>query len=116
MDIGFHIRRADSTKKGAAPMTLAEVDFGIVGDKKALPHAQDLAKAIEAAFGQAQALMAGTAPATTASGAPAVKTPVKTRKTAVVNVTNATRLEEPPSGKRSRRPDTVSIHTEPATK
>ena len=86
------------------------VDFGIIGDKKALPHAQDLAKAIEAAFGQAQGLMAGTAPATTASGPPKVKTPVKTRKTAVVNVTTATRLEEPPSGKRSRRPDTVSIH------
>lgn len=93
------------------------VDFGIIGDKKALPHAQDLAKAIEAAFEQAQALMVGTAPApaATPSGPPAVKTPVKTRKTAVLNVTNAARLEEPPSGKRRRRPDTVSIHNNTKT-
>ena len=34
------------------------VDFGIIADKKALPHANDLAKAIEAAFAEAQALMA----------------------------------------------------------
>ncbi len=33
------------------------VDFGIVADKKALPHADDLARAIEAAFAQAQALL-----------------------------------------------------------
>ncbi|UUZ73822.1 WSD1 family O-acyltransferase [Polaromonas sp. P1(28)-8] len=91
------------------------VDFGIIGDKKAMPHAQDLAKAIEDAFGQAQALMAGTTSATTASGPTKVKTPVKTRRTAVVNVTNATKLEGPPSGKRSRRPDTVSIHNNTKT-
>ena len=34
------------------------VDFGIIADKKALPHASDLAKAIEAAFAEAQGLMA----------------------------------------------------------
>ena len=33
------------------------VDFGIVADKKALPHANDLAKAIEAAFIEASKLM-----------------------------------------------------------
>ncbi len=33
------------------------VDFGIVADKKALPHANDLAKAIEAAFREAMVLM-----------------------------------------------------------
>lgn len=34
------------------------VDFGIVADKKALPHAKDLAKAIEDAYAEAQDLMA----------------------------------------------------------
>ena len=33
------------------------VDFGIIADKKALPHANDLAKAIEAAFAEAQDLL-----------------------------------------------------------
>ena len=33
------------------------VDFGIVADEKALPEAKDLAKAIEAAFDEAQSLM-----------------------------------------------------------
>ncbi len=33
------------------------VDFGIIADKKALPHATDLAKAIEAAYEEAQALL-----------------------------------------------------------
>ena len=33
------------------------VDFGIIADKKVLPHATDLAKAIEAAFSQAQGLL-----------------------------------------------------------
>ena len=36
------------------------VNFGIVADKKALPHANDLAKAIEAAFAEAQGLLATT--------------------------------------------------------
>lgn len=39
------------------------VDFGIVADKKALPHANDFAKAIEAAFLEAMALMGPTAEA-----------------------------------------------------
>ena len=34
------------------------VDFGIIADKKALPHASDFAKAVESAFAEAQALMA----------------------------------------------------------
>lgn len=33
------------------------VDFGIIADKKALPHATDLAEAIDAAFTEAQALL-----------------------------------------------------------
>ena len=77
------------------------VDFGIVADKKALPHAKDLAKAIEEAFTQAQALMVSTAPVAPAATAPTPKkrakkvsvkaavkaAPVKTRKAAVTNAT-----------------------------
>jgi diacylglycerol O-acyltransferase len=80
------------------------VDFGIVADKKALPHAKDLAKAIEEAFTQAQTLMVTTAPVALAAAAPtpekrakkvSVKTavkaaPVKTRKAAVTNATKTT--------------------------
>jgi diacylglycerol O-acyltransferase len=89
------------------------VDFGIIADKKALPHAKDLAKAIEDAFKQAQTLMAGAAPAAApektlkkVTRKAAVKTaakasPVKTRKAAVTNVTKSTakraKLEAPPS-------------------
>jgi WS/DGAT/MGAT family acyltransferase len=84
------------------------VDFGIIADKKALPHAKDLAKAIEDAFTEAQALMA-TTPSAEPAAAPAPKkttkvavkkaakkaaaktpakaAPVKTRKAAVTNVT-----------------------------
>ena len=85
------------------------VDFGIVADKKALPHAKDLAKAIEAAFAEAHGLMA-TAPS------PAVatpKAPVKTRVTVVPQVTKSARLEKPPSVKTGKRTDTVptSNHT-----
>lgn len=81
------------------------VDFGIIADKKALPHAKDLAKAIEDAFTEAQSLMAGPAPA--APAAAPVKTPkpaprkvakksavkaapVKTRKAVVTKVTKST--------------------------
>jgi hypothetical protein len=40
------------------------VDFGIVADKQAVPHVQDLADALEAAFGQARTLfIPGDAPA-----------------------------------------------------
>lgn len=84
------------------------VDFGIIADKKALPHAKDLAKAIEDAFAQAQSLMASTPTAEPAAApmpkktakvatrktvkkaaakAPLKAAPVKTRKTAVTNVT-----------------------------
>jgi len=80
------------------------VDFGIIADKKALPHAKDLAKAIEDAFTEAQALMASAAPVATATPAKPAKpapsrvarktaakaTPAKTRKTAVAKATKST--------------------------
>jgi diacylglycerol O-acyltransferase len=99
------------------------VDFGIIADKKALPHAKDLAKAIEDAFKQAQTLMAGAAPAAAADKTvkkaakkAAAKTtakasPVKTRKAAVTNVTRSTaqqaKLEAPPSVNKRKQLHTV---------
>ena len=91
------------------------VDFGIVADKKALPYAKDLAKAIEAAFTEAQGLMA-TAPvpaaAMPAPAVPAAKTSAKTRKTTpqalVTRVTKSARLEKPLFVKTGRCTDTVS--------
>jgi diacylglycerol O-acyltransferase len=99
------------------------VDFGIIADKKALPHAKDLANAIEDAFKQAQTLMAGAAPAAAADKTvkkaakkAAAKTtakasPVKTRKAAVTNVTRSTaqqaKLEAPPSVNKRKQLHTV---------
>ncbi len=96
------------------------VDFGIIADKKALPYAKDLAKAIEDAFTEAQSLMAGTALAAPAPGKtakPAAKKttgkalPVKTRKAAVTNVTKSraqpSKLEVPPSVNKRKRLHTV---------
>ena len=109
-----------------------QVDFGIVGDKQALPHADELAGAIEAAFGQAQALM-GSAEAATPAPAPAskksasksaakpakkpapAKTPVNTRKAAVTKATNPEKLESSLSGKRRKRPDTEVVSTRSKT-
>ncbi|WP_411883894.1 wax ester/triacylglycerol synthase family O-acyltransferase [Polaromonas sp. YR568] len=98
------------------------VDFGIIADKKALPHAKDLARSIEDAFKQAQTLMAGATPA--APAATPAKTakvaakkvtkkaaPVKTRKAAVPNVTKSTakraKLEAAPSVNKRKQLHTV---------
>lgn len=77
------------------------VDFGIIAGKKALPHAQDLARAIEEAFVQAQGLLGDGAPTP-----PASKTPVKTPKRAV---TSGTPLGKSPSVKRASSPKIPSI-------
>lgn len=74
-----------------------QMDFGIVGDRQALPHANELAAGIEAAFRQAQTLM---------GSAEAAKTSVDTRKTAVPKATRPEKLESSPSGKPRQRPDT----------
>ncbi len=74
------------------------VDFGIIADKKALPHASDFSKAIEAAFAEAQALL-------TAAESPIEKSVAKvTQKAKIVKL--------PPQKVRSRR-DTV-LKSEPA--
>lgn len=81
------------------------VDFGIVADKKALAHASDLARAIEAAFAEGHALMAPDArPAPVAA-----TSPVKTRTPRVPQATKSVKLEEAPSNPRRRRRDTVSL-------
>ncbi|MES2363854.1 MAG: wax ester/triacylglycerol synthase family O-acyltransferase [Pseudomonadota bacterium] len=77
------------------------VDFGIIADKKALPHANDLAQAIEAAFKEAQALLAVAAPAPAAAP--------------VAKVTQVGGLGRPPSVKGGKRPDTVSGPTKTKT-
>ena len=97
------------------------VDFGIIADKKALPYAKDLAKAIEEAFTEAQGLMATTpAPAVPAvvMPSPAVSAPkasVKTPKTLVTQVTKSARLEKPLSVKTGKRTDTVSTSNNKTT-
>lgn len=96
------------------------VDFGIIADKKALPHAKDLARAIEEAFTEAQSLMASAAPVAVAPQKPAKPAakkaprkalPVKTRKAAVTNVTKSRarppKLEAPPSVNKRKRLHTV---------
>lgn len=97
------------------------VDFGIIADKKALPHAKDLAKAIEEAFTEAQGLMA-TAPVPAAPAVvmpspavPAPKASVKTPKTLVTQVTKSARLEKPLSVKTNKRTDTVSTSNNKTT-
>lgn len=76
------------------------VDFGIVAGKKALPHAQDLARAVEDAFRQAQQWLA---PATPSGDAP-VK-PSASR----APVAQETTLGKSPSVKQARRPNTGAV-------
>jgi diacylglycerol O-acyltransferase len=96
---GFFSSDEQCPGKPSAP----SANFGIVADKKALPHAQTLAKAIEDAFLEAQALLGMPADTPTAS----VKPP-KPRKTLVPKATNSTGLERSLSVKRSLLTDTVS--------
>ena len=79
------------------------VDFGIVADKKALPHANDLAKSIEAAFKEAQTVFssAADAEADVFSG--------KTPGAHVPKVTKQPQSEKPPPVTRLARRDTVSV-------
>ena len=98
-----------------------KVDFGIVADKQALPHARDLAKAIEAAFAQAQTLMTTAPRATRPSTGVVAPVPVlapeasvKTRKTAVTQETKSAESGKTSLAKASKRADTVPIPNNPA--
>lgn len=88
------------------------IDFGIVADQKALPHADELATAIEAAFRQAQQLMdSAEAVERQLKKQKIKKISVNTRKTTVAEVTNPGKLESPLSVKARKRPDTkVATH------
>lgn len=77
-----------------------QVDFGIVADKKALPHANDLARAIEAAFKEAQALLA-----------PVAQAPVAR----VAKATKAGGRAKPSPVKGNKSPDTVPAPTKTRT-
>ena len=98
-----------------------KVDFGIVADKQALPHARDLAKAIEAAFAQAQTLMTTAPRATRPSTGVVAPVPVlapeasvKTRKTAVTQETKSAESGKTSLAKARKRADTVPIPNNPA--
>ncbi|MBC7437654.1 MAG: wax ester/triacylglycerol synthase family O-acyltransferase [Bdellovibrionales bacterium] len=90
------------------------VDFGVIADKKAVPHAQELADALVAAFEEARRLYAMTQPSATPASvvtparavakatqsktpAPkvAVKAPVKTTKAATVKRTRTAAKKTP---------------------
>jgi diacylglycerol O-acyltransferase / wax synthase len=77
------------------------VDFGIVADKKALPHANDLAKGIEAAFQEAKAIFSLPPDVNPSTG--------KNPDSRVLKAMKPPKLEKPPSAKRRVRRDTVSV-------
>ena len=77
------------------------VDFGIVADKKALPHANDLVKAIAAAFRQAQTVFASPDEAVVLNG--------ETPSSHVSKVTKPVKLESPPSARWRTGLDTVPV-------
>ena len=74
------------------------VDFGIVADKKALPHANDLARAIEAAFAEAQALLAASS------------STVKAVTKVTVSPPKRAKLEKSPSEKSAKAPPRRDTH------
>ena len=90
------------------------IDFGIVADSQALPHADDLARAIEAAFTQAQSLMGDAAAAAekVTPAAPAAKAKPRTRQPSNPKAAPSARLESSPSSKRRQRLDTERVSTE----
>ena len=77
------------------------IDFGIVADKKALPHATDLPKAIEAAFKQALTVFASPAEDKLPNRKPA--------NTRVLKATKQVKLESPPSARWQSGHDTVPV-------
>ncbi|MDI1239125.1 MAG: wax ester/triacylglycerol synthase family O-acyltransferase [Polaromonas sp.] len=76
------------------------VDFGIIAGKQALPHAQDLARAIEDAFNQARLLLAPSPPPGAAAVSP---------RAPRASVAQETTSGKSPSVKRARRPNTAAV-------
>lgn len=85
-----------------------QVDFGIVADKKALPHANDLAAAIEAAFRQAQDVFSLPAKVKVVDVFAA-----KTSGARVPEATKPVKLEKSSSTRPRNRRDTVSATHNP---
>lgn len=71
------------------------VDFGLIGDRKAVPHLQDLADALEAAFEEARGLFQAAEPA---------PTPAVTRKRPVAKATRKPRALSKPAREAAERP------------
>jgi len=72
------------------------VDFGLIADKKAVPHVQDLATALEAAFEEAQKLYALSQPHAADS--------VLTTKASVTKVTQTKRRPSKPGVSKALKP------------
>jgi diacylglycerol O-acyltransferase len=60
------------------------VDFGVIADKKAVPHVQDLADALEAAFAEAKNLFVAE-PVPKPAAKPAAKRPAKPKRKALAS-------------------------------
>ena len=94
-----------------------QVDFGIIADQKALTHANDFAKAIEAAFKEAQTLLASPAVVSPAKVAKPLKKSVQTPVKLVPQVTKLAKLGSTLQSKRQTHADTVlKLKTPPLTK
>ena len=89
------------------------VDFGIVADKKALPYANDLAKAIEAAFREAQSLLA---PASTATVAKVTKTSANTAKSEKLPTATGTKRADTATRSTKANTSNAPSHGKPAVK
>lgn len=89
------------------------VDFGIVADKKALPYANNLAKAIEAAFREAQSLLA---PASTATVAKVTKTSANTAKSEKLPTATGTKRADTATRSTKANTSNAPSHGKPAVK
>ncbi len=89
------------------------VDFGIVADKKALPYANDLAKAIKAAFREAQSLLA---PAITATVAKVTKTSANTAKSEKLPTATGTKRADTATRSTKANTSNAPSHGKPAVK
>jgi diacylglycerol O-acyltransferase len=93
------------------------VDFGIVGDKDALTHANDLAAAIEAAFKEAQGLLAlaekDVLPSKVSSKA--AKTPALGRPPSIKRVARADTVPDVSKTKSRQPTSNASSHGQPVT-
>lgn len=79
-----------------------QVDFGIVADNNALPHAENLTRALEDAFRQAQALLGSAQPAPAQRAA---RTRIKPGRNTAPTFEKKSVPETPHTSKKGKRPD-----------